>query len=697
MNANNPMTPGVYTVEQSAFPPSVAQVPTAIPAFIGYTAMAELNGNSLVGVPFMVNSLSEYNTYFGGAPDYQFPIEVVPATPMGAASGPYDLKIGPQYLAIGTPTSGNFLMYNCLRLFYMNGGGPCYIVSVGLYPPPPVAGATSSTPPNAQLADLLNGLNLLPNIQFPKPTLILIPDGLTLDFNDYSTLQQEMIMQAGTLMDRVAMLDVYDGDQGYPSPAISNFRNAIGVSFLNYAVSYYPWLQTSVVASTEINYSNIDNTSAGGTDPVTGNKYIAVSSLIYSPLVGTLNTITADYDNLDNYLLVPPPGGTSTAPINYPDWTSAFNAAAQGTGTPTQVTVGLLSNQGAILAEMFQTLYLLGTTGKGSTGSPPTNSKLSISTSALIGAISMLTTPTGSLAQAMYSLATAEVNYQITPPTIGTASRNWGWPATMTPTVSSPPPSIPAGSSLYNVLEPQYTSTFNSLLTALTNSVNAALTLLNQYNSSLYNQSSDYANLMNAISNAVNVLPPAAAMAGIYTLYDNTYGVWESPANVNIIGAVNPMVVINDDAQASLNVDALGGKSINAIRSFYGRGPAMVWGARTLDGNSLDYKYISVRRTLIMIEQSVANAAFSFVFAPNDSITWSAVSGMISNFLNNIWQSGGLQGSSPAEAYIVQCGLGQTMTSLDILNGIMRVQVQVAVVHPAEFIIITYEQMLASS
>jgi uncharacterized protein len=98
-----------------------------------------------------------------------------------------------------------------------------------------------------------------------------------------------------------------------------------------------------------------------------------------------------------------------------------------------------------------------------------------------------------------------------------------------------------------------------------------------------------------------------------------------------------------------------------------------------------------------MIEQSVANAAFSMVFAPNDSTTWSSIQGMISNFLNNIWQAGGLQGSAAKDAYSVEVGLGKTMTALDILNGIMRVSVKVALIHPAEFIIITYEQQQATS
>jgi phage tail sheath protein FI len=70
---------------------------------------------------------------------------------------------------------------------------------------------------------------------------------------------------------------------------------------------------------------------------------------------------------------------------------------------------------------------------------------------------------------------------------------------------------------------------------------------------------------------------------------------------------------------------------------------------------------------------------------------------MISSFLTSVWKDGGLQGASAAQAFSVSCGLGKTMTSDDILNGLMNVTVQVAVVHPAEFIVITFQQQMAGS
>ena len=136
--------------------------------------------------------------------------------------------------------------------------------------------------------------------------------------------------------------------------------------------------------------------------------------------------------------------------------------------------------------------------------------------------------------------------------------------------------------------------------------------------------------------------------------------------------------------------------SINAIRYFNGQG-VLVWGARTLDGNSQDWRYINVRRTVTMIEQSVKLALRSFVFAPNTQNTWVSIKSMLDNFLTNVWKEGALQGSKAADAFTVQIGLGSTMTAQDILDGYLRVSVFLAVSHPAEFIVVTVEQELAKS
>ncbi len=217
-----------------------------------------------------------------------------------------------------------------------------------------------------------------------------------------------------------------------------------------------------------------------------------------------------------------------------------------------------------------------------------------------------------------------------------------------------------------------------------------------QLQASLVAASATYAQIINHVLSDANILPPSGAMAGVYAVNDSSKGVWNAPANTGIIGASSLPIRLNETEQAGLNVDAVSGKSINAIRFFTGQG-ILIWGARTLDGNSQDWRYVSVRRTLIYLEQSVKLAARAYVFAPNDANTWAGVKSMIGSFLMDVWKEGGLQGASAADAFQVDIGLGSTMTADDLLNGYMRVSVKVAVVRPAEFIVITFAQQQAKS
>jgi Bacteriophage tail sheath protein len=187
-------------------------------------------------------------------------------------------------------------------------------------------------------------------------------------------------------------------------------------------------------------------------------------------------------------------------------------------------------------------------------------------------------------------------------------------------------------------------------------------------------------------------VPPSGAMAGIMAVNDATRGVWTAPADIGVAAVAGPSVTITDADQGALNIDPVAGKSIDAIRAFTGMG-TMVWGARTLAGNSGDYRYVQARRTLIYIEQSVKNALAPFAFAPNDSRTWGAVVSLIHSFLMGIWQQGGLFGSSPASAFAVTCGPDTTTTD-DIANGRMNVEILLALQHPAEFTVLTIQQQM---
>ncbi|MCK5229210.1 MAG: phage tail sheath family protein, partial [Desulfobulbaceae bacterium] len=120
----------------------------------------------------------------------------------------------------------------------------------------------------------------------------------------------------------------------------------------------------------------------------------------------------------------------------------------------------------------------------------------------------------------------------------------------------------------------------------------------------LLQQMPTYKNIVTAIKEDLTIVPPSGAIAGIYCYVDKTRGVWKAPANVSLSNVAGLTERIDNQEQADLNVDVNGGKSINAIRAFAGRG-ILVWGARTLAGNDNEWRYIPVRRFFNMVEESV--------------------------------------------------------------------------------------------
>jgi uncharacterized protein len=199
-----------------------------------------------------------------------------------------------------------------------------------------------------------------------------------------------------------------------------------------------------------------------------------------------------------------------------------------------------------------------------------------------------------------------------------------------------------------------------------------------------------------AITDYPLVLPPSGAMAGIYAQVDATRGVWKAPANVSVNAVTKPAIEFSNTEQDDMNVDATAGKSVNAIRAFVGKG-TLVWGARTLAGNDNEWRYVNVRRFFIFAEESIKKATEQFTFEPNDANTWVKVQAMIENFLTIQWRAGALQGIKPEHAFYVAVGLGKTMTALDILEGRMIVEIGMAAVRPAEFIILRFSHKMAES
>jgi phage tail sheath protein FI len=207
-------------------------------------------------------------------------------------------------------------------------------------------------------------------------------------------------------------------------------------------------------------------------------------------------------------------------------------------------------------------------------------------------------------------------------------------------------------------------------------------------------QTAHYNTIKKLLGDQRVILPPSAAVAGVYASVDRDRGVWKAPANVSLQAVVSPTLQLTDDQQSLLNIDATTGKSINAIRSFSGLG-TLVWGARTLAGNSNEWRYISVRRLFISVEESIEKATAFAVFEPNDATTWLKVKGMIDSYLYTLWQRGALQGAKAEQAYFVNIGLNKTMTPADIDNGLLIVEIGLAAVRPAEFIVLRFSHKLA--
>lgn len=175
-------------------------------------------------------------------------------------------------------------------------------------------------------------------------------------------------------------------------------------------------------------------------------------------------------------------------------------------------------------------------------------------------------------------------------------------------------------------------------------------------------------------------VPPGGHVLGVYAHVDSAHGVWKAPANVVIAGVVDVARRIGEAEQSELAP-----RGVNVIRRFEDR-VVVVWGARTLSPDHLDWKYVNVRRLFIYLEQSIANGTEWVVFEPNGEELWARVRDTIRNFLRSQWRMGAFQGRTEEDAFFVQCGR-ETMTQDDIDNGRLVCIVGVAPVHPAEFVI----------
>ncbi len=677
-------TPGVYVKEVSIFPPSVAEVETAIPAFIGYTEKAEKKGEVLTNVPTKIKSLLDYHTLFGG--DYKITQVDVSVDETNS------------YAVTSVAPNKRFYMYEALRQFFDNGGGDCYIVSVGLFSSTVALGNSADAVANPGLSVGLKKLE-----KYDEPTIILFPDApLLADESTFYTLQQRALAQCAKLQDRVSVLDLYENTSRDFEDTVDEFRNKIGINNLKYGAAYTPWLYTTYKKTIDL---KIFESHVTKLDDSSQNLEELTSDADLNALVTSAKASMNDQTTLSSMVTGLLSGGAQTIKDRFALLRNAVMASDDATAAAAIIA---LINYVQVIASGLPVLQ-----------TSLTGENIKLDLDAYAG---------DKLKQAIFDLVQLEKNDDVNAitlvddATVVTRYVNYdatGWideydvgsdgiivsdivgsttdygdlaasAKTMAVNIVVGRDSDPALSA--KGLDEIFTG-INDFIQEL---LAAAQTHAELTQNTLYENHTIVGNIVEHIKREFSKVPPSGSVAGLYAFVDNARGVWKAPANVSVNGVRGPMEPIDSADQESLNIDVTGGKSINAIRTFTGRG-TLVWGARTLAGNDNEWRYVPVRRFFNMVEESVKKSTAWAVFEPNTAQLWSKVKGMIDNYLIQKWREGALAGSTPDEAFFVRVGLGQTMTAQDILEGKLIIEIGMAAVRPAEFIILKFMHKLQES
>ena len=611
------LAPGVYVEETSLLPKSIAQVETAIPAFIGFTKKAAFNGQDFHQTgkiqPLEVNSMTDYEKIFGSPPP--------PASLDAELDGNNQVK--------GIRVQQVNFLYNSVKLFFENGGSTCQIVSVGNYQA--VGGSNTK-----QL--LLLGLAALEKTD--TPTLLLVPDAVLLSYEEAGEIFAAMISQSSKLKNRIAIIDLVNGDKEpvYPENPIEMFRSHLGLNALSYGAAYYPWIVTASALKTD--RSTIIN-----------------------------GTYFKDGKRIENLLELFKP--ETLEAINNPEVGSALKHSFNMPAARQLNNQNKMEVFAATLYENFRKFYNL----KFDSHYNPANKSAA--------AIHAVFTEAGSDFHRLLNLFCSLIK---------TYNQQWNF---VNFSDDFHPLKISSTSSEIVLRRKMVSRNVPSMLKLLRLKLEKVVSgffhelekLDEQIIAEVKQKDDAFRNIMEAFENNPVAIPPGGAVAGMFCRHDREFGVWKAPAGVSLAAVIRPAVVIDDKVQEILNTDVVEGKSVNAIRLFAGRG-TLVWGARTLAGNDNEWRYISVRRFVIMVEQSVLEATSQFVFEPNEAGTWTKVKAVIENFLFNLWRQGAFPGVKTQDSFFVRIGLGYTMTPADIQNGVMNTEIGLAVVRPSEFIII---------
>lgn len=666
MNISSIKTPGVYINEIDAFPPSIANVATAIPAFVGFTEKYPQKND-----PIKITSMLEYEQFFGGAAE---PKSVTVA--LDANNQPTDeCKV----------TESDYKLYNSLRLFYANGGGISYIVSIGLY---------GEAITKKLFTDGLKELE-----KKDEPTLLLFPDAVSLSVDDLSEVQKAALAQCNDLMDRFTIMDIKQTENqknaGNLDSDSEEFRTAVGNQFLKYGAAYYPYLQANFPYQFRFNYidKQVDFSDKYKNDSKIV-KLLKEFKELYLEVYD--DSFELKWKSLDKEKVVvefendnPEEALNTNTYIDkiwnllglFKNLNSVSNTSYKNYLTDL-IKVNLKKYAGQLIdfkAE-FDTLLVQTVESKD------------------IAAL----TPFGDVTRILNNDEKNLVNDKLFDVNI------WGNLAVSDSykdelnikLLDEDETEIKDGVDSLKIINlPLIQAELDRILANVTSTMDSVMGAISNYileeERKIITQLPLFKQITDKLSQKLNTVPPSGAIAGIYAQTDATRGVWKAPANVSINGILGLTDDLNDKDQQEMNIHETG-KSINAIRKFTGRG-TLVWGARTLDGNSNDWRYVNVRRLANMIEEATKKACMQFVFEPNVAQTWMNVKGMIENYLITLWNDGALAGAKPEHAFFVAVGLNQTMSAQDILEGRMIVKIGYAPSRPAEFIILEFKQMQQKS
>ena len=649
-------TPDVYVEEISTFPRSVAEVASAVPAFVGYTERTKslLLAEDLKLVPTVIRSIPDFEEKFGKGP----PLLV------------NQVNIDDGYKFKDCDIANQYYLYDSIRLHFDNGGGKCYVVSTGTYPAA------------ALKADLIAGVDQVATKD--EPTMLVIPDAAAMGDDDLAQVQQRALNQCGDLKDRVAILDTRRSD-----PYGEKFRDKIGINNLKYGAAYTPWLEVSYDRT--VAYPDVKGKIFQNGAPK------ALADLTASPDILTLlnnrDSIEVDITRINADVLALVGAGKSIS-SKFGELVSTYAGAK---------TEANLQNMAGYLLQLASLID--GWIGAAGLTNPDLKSHAQFYTLNTLQPVYLETMQLeAELKARLAALANPAVynpKLRTPPPALPTAAE-WGSPQTIFAAALPAPaqPFLPAvpntEAALLGEAEALVASAFSVISGTIDLVASGAAETRDSLESALMQSFGVYANIIKGVKSSLAEVPPSGAMAGVYCRVDNDKGVWKAPANVSLTSVDSPTTSFTRDETDDLNVDVVAGKSINAIREFIGRG-TLVWGARTLAGNDNEWRYISVRRFFNMVEESVKKSTFPYVFENNVADTWVKVRGMIENYLTQKWREGALAGAVAKDAFYCRVGLGTTMTSDDILNGIMNVEIGMAVVRPAEFIVLKFSHKLQVS